>query len=115
LKKYYQIDPEDSWILEAAKRNLPIFVPGAEDSTLGNMYAAHCLMGDIKNPLTLKSGIEYMMELANWYIETSKKHSIGFFQIGGGISGDFSYMRGSNDSSRYEKENVPLWVILSDF
>ncbi len=109
LEKYYQIDPKNSWILEAAKRNLPIFVPGAEDSTLGNMYAAHCLMGDIKNPLTLKSGIEYMMELAKWYIETSKKHSIGFFQIGGGISGDFPICVVPMIHQDMRKKNVPLW------
>lgn len=89
FQKQAQIDPKDSWLVAACEKNLPIFVPGWEDSTLGNMYAAACLKEEVKNPLTMKSGIEYMMELAKWYQETSKNSSIGFFQIGGGIAGDF--------------------------
>ena len=85
----YQIDPADSWLLAACEKNLPLFVPGWEDSTLGNIYAAHCLRGDISNVNTMRVGIEYMMSLAGWYQETAKEHPIGFFQIGGGIAGDF--------------------------
>jgi deoxyhypusine synthase len=85
----YQIDPKDSWMIAAAERDLPIFVPGWEDSTLGNMYAAHCLRGDLKNTGTVKSGIEYMMALATWYLANQDPPGIGFFQIGGGIAGDF--------------------------
>lgn len=109
LKKYYQIDPKDSWLFEAAKRNLPVFVPGAEDSTLGNMFAAHCINKEIKNPLTVKSGFEYMIELANWYVETSKKNSIGFFQIGGGISGDFPICVVPMLHQDLRMKNIPLW------
>ncbi len=87
--KPYQIDPKDSWLVAACEKNLPIFVPGWEDSTLGNIYASHCLRGDIRNVTTVRCGIEYMMSLARWYQETSTKYSIGFFQIGGGIAGDF--------------------------
>jgi deoxyhypusine synthase len=89
LEPYYQIDPADSWLLAAAERDLPLFVPGWEDSTLGNMYAGRCLSGEIRNATTVRSGIEYMVKLANWYIETTQSRSIGFFQIGGGIAGDF--------------------------
>jgi deoxyhypusine synthase len=89
LEKSYQIDPKDSWMMAAAEKNLPMFVPGWEDSTLGNMYAAHCLRGDIKHTGTVRTGIEYMMALADWYRQTAPKTPIGFFQIGGGISGDF--------------------------
>ena len=89
LKHFYQIDPKDSWMIAAAERNLPLFVPGWEDSTLGNVFAAHNIDGRIKNVGTMKSGIETMMRLAQWYTETAAKHSIGFFQIGGGIAGDF--------------------------
>jgi deoxyhypusine synthase len=87
--------------MEAAKRNLPMFVPGWEDSTLGNMYAGHVISGDVKNVHTVRTGIEYMIALADWYTKNSKplpgaakgsgRHadspdgSIGFFQIGGGI------------------------------
>ncbi|MEM4598385.1 MAG: deoxyhypusine synthase family protein [Candidatus Diapherotrites archaeon] len=89
LRKYYQIDPKDSWVLAACEKKIPLFVPGWEDSTIGNIFAAHCIAGDIKNPGIVRSGIEYMIDLADWYIKTSAKSSIGFFQIGGGIAGDF--------------------------
>ncbi|HWP94215.1 MAG TPA: deoxyhypusine synthase family protein [Gammaproteobacteria bacterium] len=89
LEKYYQIDPRDSWMVAAAEQNLPMVVPGWEDSTLGNIYAAHCMMGDVKNVHTVRTGIEYMMTFADWYRATSARHKVGFFQIGGGIAGDF--------------------------
>jgi deoxyhypusine synthase len=89
LEQHYEIDPADSWLLAAAEKNLPIIVPGWEDSTLGNIFAAHCIKGDINNVHTVRSGIEYMMQLASWYETEATSHSIGFFQIGGGIAGDF--------------------------
>jgi deoxyhypusine synthase len=89
LKQYYQIDPKDSWLLAAAEKNIPMIVPGWEDSTLGNIFTGHILKGDIKNVHTVKTGIQYMMNLAEWYMSTTKKSSVGFFQIGGGIAGDF--------------------------
>ena len=90
LQPRFQINPRDSWLMAAAERDLPIFVPGWEDSTLGNIYASHCISGDIKNVHTVRSGIEYMMSLANWYrAQVDADTSVGFFQIGGGIAGDF--------------------------
>jgi deoxyhypusine synthase len=89
LKKFYEIDPADSWMMAAAQKDLPLFVPGWEDSTLGNIYAARCITGAITDVHTARSGIEYMIELAEWYGRVSRESSIGFFQIGGGIAGDF--------------------------
>jgi len=89
LKKFYEIDPGESWMIAAAHKNLPLFVPGWEDSTLGNIYAARCITGAIIDVHTVRSGIEYMMKLAEWYGRVSRESSIGFFQIGGGIAGDF--------------------------
>ena len=89
LKKFYEIDPADSWMMAAAQKNLPLFVPGWEDSTLGNIYSARCITGAISDVHTARSGIEYMIELAEWYRRVSQNSSIGFFQIGGGIAGDF--------------------------
>jgi deoxyhypusine synthase len=89
LEKSYQIDPRHSWLLAAAEKDLPLFVPGWEDSTLGNIFAAHCISGRVKNVGIVRSGIEYMISLADWYRSTTPQHSIGFFQIGGGIAGDF--------------------------
>lgn len=89
VRKNFQIDPKDSWLLAARERNIPVFVPGWEDSTLGNIFASHCYRGSVKNPHTVRSGIETMLSLIAWYRKESQDSSIGFFQIGGGIAGDF--------------------------
>src|SRR3954453_20182941 len=91
------------------ERNFPIFVPGWEDSTLGNMYAGHCMSGDIKKVHTVRTGIEYMMSLAEWYTETSKDSSIGFFQIGGGIAGDFPICVVPMLNQDVVRDVVPEW------
>jgi deoxyhypusine synthase len=110
LEKSYQIDPKDSWLLAAAKKNLPMFVPGWEDATLGNMYAGHCISGDVKKVHTVRTGIEYMMELAEWYTETTKTSPLGFFQIGGGIAGDFPICVVPMLHQDLQREHVPLWA-----
>ena len=89
LEQFYEIDPKNSWMLAAAQKNMPMIVPGWEDSTLGNMYAAACMRGEIKNVHTVRTGIEYMTFLAEFYQGITKKSTIGMFQIGGGIAGDF--------------------------
>ena len=109
LKATFQIDPKNSWLIAAKEKNLPMIVPGWEDSTLGNMYAAHCIEGDVKNVHTVRSGIEYMIELAGWYAPTSKKTSVGFFQIGGGIAGDFPICVVPMLHQDLRQEDVPLW------
>ncbi len=114
----YQIDPRDSWLVAAAERNLPLFVPGWEDSTLGNVLVSHVIEGDLSSSRFVRGGLEYMETLAEWYVSTTMGKSIaelppvetgddglpihertvspeeaertvGFFQIGGGIAGDF--------------------------
>ncbi|MGA2169101.1 MAG: deoxyhypusine synthase family protein, partial [Terracidiphilus sp.] len=110
LEKSYQIDPKDSWLLAAAQMNLPIFVPGWEDSTLGNMYSGHCISGDVKNVHTVRTGIEYMMELAEWYTATTAQSPLGFFQIGGGIAGDFPICVVPMLHQDLQREHVPLWA-----
>lgn len=89
LKQHYQIDPKNSWMLAAMEKNVPIVVPGWEDSTLGNIYAASVLRGEIKNVHTVRTGIEYMTWLADFYRKTTETTPLGMFQIGGGIAGDF--------------------------
>jgi len=110
LKGSYQIDPKNSWLLAAAEKNLPMFVPGWEDATLGNMYAGHCISGDVKKVHTVRTGIEYMMELAEWYTETTKTAPLGFFQIGGGIAGDFPICVVPMLHQDLRREDVPLWA-----
>lgn len=89
LAHEYQIDEKDSWLVAAAEKNLPIWVPGWEDSTLGNIFVGACLSGAVKRFDVIKSGLEQMASLVAWYQQTDAKASIGFFQIAGGISGDF--------------------------
>ncbi len=89
LEQYFEINPQHSWMIAACEKNLPIFTPGWEDSTTANIFVSHVIAGDLKRFDTVKSGAEQMAALASWYVETSKNHPIGFFQIGGGIAGDF--------------------------
>ena len=118
LADTYQIDPRDSWMVAAAARNLPVYVPGWEDSTLGNVLVAHVIAGDLSNASIVRGGLEYMQTLADWYCRTTMgrglenlpetpaavgedevtaravapreaESTVGFFQIGGGIAGDF--------------------------
>ena len=108
-KKYYQIDPKDSWMLAAAEKNLPIVVPGWEDSTLGNMYAAAVIRGEVKNVHTIRTGIEYMTWLAEFYTQTTGKSPLGMFQIGGGIAGDFPICVVPMLHQDLGRTGVPLW------
>jgi len=108
LEQYYEIDPKNSWMLAAAEKNLPIVVPGWEDSTMGNIFASYCIKGELK-PSTMKSGIEYMTWLADWYTENTKDNGIGFFQIGGGIAGDFPICVVPMLYQDMERHDTPFW------
>jgi deoxyhypusine synthase len=110
LTEHHQIDPKDSWMMAACEKNLPIIVPGWEDSTLGNMYASHCIKGGIGNVNTMRSGIEYMMVLADWYRANSAAPGLGFFQIGGGIAGDFPICVVPMLHQDLQLEDIPVWA-----
>ena len=105
LEEAYQIDPKDSWMIQAAKKNLPMVVPGWEDSTMGNIFASYVIKGELKAS-TVKSGIEYMTYLADWYKNQSQ---VGFFQIGGGIAGDFPICVVPMLYQDLELEQTPFW------
>ena len=114
LEKSFQIDPKNSWLIAACEKNLPIIVPGWEDATLGNMFAAAVIRGDVKNVHTVRTGIEYMTFLAEYYTKKAKtlkngEGSIGFFQIGGGIAGDFPICVVPMLHQDLERDSVPLW------
>jgi deoxyhypusine synthase len=89
IREFFEIDPNDSWVYAACQKDLPIFTPGWEDSTLGNIFVANVVRGDVSNIHVVKSGLEQMATLIDWYRRSSADQSIGFFQIGGGIAGDF--------------------------
>ena len=108
MEQYYEIDPKNSWMLAAAERNLPIICPGWEDSTMGNIFASYCIKNEL-SPATMKSGIEYMMYLTDWYRANSAGKGVGFFQIGGGIAGDFSICVVPMMYQDLAWHDVPFW------
>lgn len=108
LEQYYEIDPKNSWMLAAAQKNIPIVVPGWEDSTMGNIFASYIIKNELKAS-TMKSGIEYMVWLADWYKHNSSGKGVGFFQIGGGIAGDFPICVVPMMYQDLEMHDVPFW------
>ncbi len=108
LDSSFETDEKNSWVLAAAKKNLPLIVPGWEDSTIGNIFASYCLKGELSSS-TMKSGIEYMVWLAKWYQGQADKKGVGFFQIGGGIAGDFPICVVPMLAQDLEMEDVPYW------
>lgn len=108
LEQYYEIQPKNSWMLAAAEKNIPIVVPGWEDSTMGNIFASYVIKNEMKAS-TMKSGIEYMVWLADWYRKNSGGKGVGFFQIGGGIAGDFPICVVPMMYQDLEWEDVPFW------
>ncbi len=105
----YQINPKNSWMIAAMEKNLPIFTPGYEDSTLGNMYVSNVIKGKLKNINTIKSGFEQMALLIDWYQTNTATHEIGFFQIGGGIAGDFPICVVPLIAQDLEQDDVKRW------
>jgi deoxyhypusine synthase len=86
--KLHEGKADESWLLAAAQAKLPMVVPGYEDSTFGNIFASHVKLNECSASI-VKSGIEYMAQFYDDYREMSKGPGVGFFQIGGGIAGDF--------------------------
>jgi len=108
LKQHYQIPVEDSWVYAAKQKKLKIYSPGSEDSTLGNMFTARVMDGTVKTHAALKTGTQQLQCLAEWYRGQSSKNPIGFFQIGGGIAGDFAICAVPMLIQDLEEE-TPLW------
>lgn len=109
LEQYYEIDPKNSWMLAAAEKNIPMVVPGWEDSTMGNIFASYVIKNEIKSS-TMKGGIDYMVWLAEWYRNNSAGKGVGFFQIGGGIAGDFPICVVPMLYQDLEMHDVPFWT-----
>jgi len=86
----------DSWTYAAYKKDIPIVIPGFEDSTMGNIFASYTYDGKYRknggpvlDPKILKGGLEYFTFLYEWYGKVSQDHPVAFLQLGGGISADF--------------------------
>jgi deoxyhypusine synthase len=98
LEQHYQVPIEHSWMYAAKQAGIPIYSPGIEDSTLGNMFTARVMDGTVRSHSALKSGTQQLEHLASWYKRECVDRPIGFFQIGGGIAGDFAICA------------VPMWI-----
>ena len=106
-KLEFDIDPNESWLMAAADANLPIFTPGWEDSTLGNILAARVLDCSLKGEGIVKGGLQAMQALADWYREDDSP--TGLLQVGGGIAGDFA-ISVVPMLRQDAKVDVPLWA-----
>ncbi len=87
---------DDCWAYAAYQKNVPIVIPGFEDSTMGNIFASYTYGGKYRTDKSvlldqniMKTGLEYFTWLYDWYMETAKKSPIAFLQLGGGIAADF--------------------------
>ena len=113
MKSYYQIPAENSWLLAAWEAGVPVFSPGWEDSTTGNVFAAAVISGKLPHHQCVKSGTEQMQALIEWYLalcgERGNGPGIGFFQIGGGIAGDFAICAVPTIIQDMKRKDVPFW------
>lgn len=112
LQQHYQIDPQNSWMLAAWEKGIPVFCPGFEDSTLGNIFAARVIQKKIASHRALAAGTQQMENLVNWYLKTDAQSPIGFFQIGGGIAGDFAICAVPTIIQDLKKD-IRLWQYFS--
>ena len=113
VAKHFQ-SPEHSWLLAAGRAGVPVFTPGWEDSTTGNMFAAAVFRGDLGHHRGVVSGTEQMVHLMRWYQATADARppgapSVGFFQIGGGIAGDFAICAVPAMIQDLQLEDTPFW------
>jgi len=114
VEDHYQIPAEQSWVLAAKEKGLTIYTPGWEDCTLGNIFCSEVMRGNIKGHHALRAGTEQMERLARWYLEMAKqKTPIGFFQIGGGIAGDFPICVVPMLIQDMELEDTPFWAYFA--
>jgi deoxyhypusine synthase len=134
MEKFYQIPAANSWLLAAWEKGIPVYHPGWEDSTTGNMFAAAVFRGEVKHHQCVKSGTEQMEHLMRWYLDASgyndakgrgsrvagrekarggavklERPSVGFFQVGGGIAGDFAICAVPAMVQDLQMEDVPFW------
>ncbi len=96
IKHDPQANPQDCWAYAAFEKNIPIVIPGFEDSTMGNIFSSYTYSGIHKkkddtfvDANVMKTGLDYFHLMYDWYMKESKNVPIAFLQLGGGISADF--------------------------
>ena len=111
LSEHVQSDPAHSWMLAAKEAGIPVYAPGWEDSTTGNIFAANVMVGRLPDHSCVQSGTEQFQALVEWYEANhgaGETPSVGFFQIGGGIAGDFAICAVPCITQDLRRE-VPFW------
>ncbi len=114
VEELFRIPREDSWVLAAKEKGLPIYTPGWEDCTLGNIFVSEVMHGKLPHHGAIRHGTEQMEHLARWYMAmAAKKTPVGFFQIGGGIAGDFPICVVPMLIQDMEREDTPFWAYFA--
>ena len=108
VRRHFQV-PADSWLLAAGEVGIPVFTPGWEDSTTGNMFAAAVYREELPHHRCVVSGTEQLVRLMRWYQRQPTSPSVGFFQVGGGIAGDFAICAVPTMVQDLEMTDIPFW------
>jgi len=113
IDEFYHVPREHSWMIAAMEMGIPVYSPGWEDSTTGNMFAANVLTGKVPHHQCVKSGTEQFAHLIEWYLANNGAAegtpSVGFFQIGGGIAGDFAICAVPSIIQDMQQPETPFW------
>jgi len=113
IEEHYQIDPAHSWLIAAMEAGIPVYSPGWEDSTTGNMLSAAVMRGRVPHHQVVKTGTEQFQHLMEWYEQNATPDgggpSVGFFQVGGGIAGDFAICSVPCLIQDLHREDTPFW------
>ena len=113
IDEFYQVPREHSWMIAAMEMGIPVYSPGWEDSTTGTMFAANVLTGKVPHHQCCKTGTEQFAHLIEWYLKNNGEDtgapSVGFFQIGGGIAGDFAICAVPSIIQDMNRPETPFW------
>lgn len=124
VNKDDQANESDCWLYQAWKYKIPVYVPGWEDSTMGNIFTHLSYQGDHEilkswqadsservSPQVIKPTFMYMHHLAEWYLDNAIPESkIAFWQLGGGIAADFPICVVPHILKDYTYEGVQPWA-----
>ena len=114
FEQHFQVPRANSWLAAAKDAGIPVYVPGIEDSTLGNIFTARVIDGSVGGHHAMTHGTVTLERLCNWYRTTSSEHPVGFFQIGGGHCGGLFNLCCSHDATGSPGGDSAMELFLSD-
>ena len=98
----------DGDVVEAEIASGPMSFAGPEAS-IATLTRPTIQRGSHAERLKTRSGKQYMVQLTEWYKAITQQYSVGFFQIGGGIAGDFPICVVPLMERDLQIKNAPLW------